>query len=257
MPRLSLAQVLEAAPRHLDVYRARTAPLSRADKGIRRSELFFLYAAVADLAPRRIVESGRARAQSTLVLSAIFPEAEIISVESDAHSADTAIAAERLAGRKNVECRFGDSRVLLPQIVENGDIVLIDGPKDFRAVKLALELLRSGKPAAVFVHDLWRGSPARSYVDRSLRSAFLSDAPAWVRRYAELDSRERTPPDFPDDARLIYGATLGCFPGGTENYAARLVSCSVAQGLERLAVNAGRWRRPSEQDRPPDFTILA
>ena len=257
MARLGLDQLLEVAPRHLATYRERTRDLSREDKGIRRSEMFFLYATVADLAPSRIIESGRARAQSTLVLSAVFPDAEIISIESDANSPDAAIAAERLASRTNVECRFGDSRELLGALVLAGDVILIDGPKDFRAIKLALELLRTGKPVAVFVHDLWPGSPARGFVDRGLPSAFLSDAPEWVRRYAALDSRRKTLPALPETGRVIYGATLGCFPGGTENYSARLLSCSFAQGLERLAVNLSKWRKPAMHDRPPDFTRVA
>ena len=56
------------------------------------------------------------------------------------------IAAERLRESGNVECRFGDSLLLLPELVEAGDVVLIDGPKDFRALKLAFRLLRGGKP---------------------------------------------------------------------------------------------------------------
>jgi hypothetical protein len=147
--------------------------------------------------------------------------------------------------------------VLLPKIVQPNDVVLIDGPKDFRAVKLALELLRRRKPAAVFVHDLWVGSPARSFVDRALSSAFLSDAPEWVRQYAHLDTRKEGVPPIPQNARIIYGATLGCFPGGTENYTARLAACSFAQGLERLAVNAAKWRKREAHDRPPDFTVVA
>ncbi len=251
---LRLSQLLEGAPRHLGTFRERTADLSREEKGIRRSEMFFLYAVVADFAPKRIIESGRARAQSTLVLSSLFSDAEIISLESDRNSPDVAIAAERLRGRNNVECRFGDSRILLPEIVREGDVVLIDGPKDFRAVKLALSLLRAGKPAAVFVHDLWLGSPARAFVDRSLPSAFLSDAPGWVSGYAMLDSQRSAAPILPPNARVVYGATLGCFPAGTENYLVRLGQCGLAQGWERLRANLGR---AEEKDRPPDHTAVA
>ncbi len=176
--------------RLLPRYRELTAGIPHKPKGIRRSELFFFFAAVAGLKPARIVESGRARAQSTLVLAKLFPESAIVSLESDARSPDVAIAAERLRECANVECRFGDSLVLLPELVRSGDVVLIDGPKDFRALKLALRLLREDKPAAVFVHDPWLGSPARAFVDRALRSALLSDEPRWVERYAWLDYRE-------------------------------------------------------------------
>ncbi|MBA3960676.1 MAG: hypothetical protein H0X40_02085 [Chthoniobacterales bacterium] len=251
---VNFSELLERAPHHLATFRERTADLSREEKGIRRSEMFFLYAAVADFAPKRIIESGRARAQSTLVLSSLFPDAEIISLESDGISPDVAIAAERLRDQHNVDCRFGDSRVLLPQIVREGDVVLIDGPKDFRAVKLALSLLRAAKPASVFVHDLWPGSPARSFVDRSLPSAFLSDAPRWVSSYAMLDSKRSAAPILPPNARVVYGATLGCFPAGTENYLIRLGQCGFAQGWERLRANLGR---AEEKDRPPDHTVVA
>ena len=122
--------------------------------------------------PGRIIESGRARAQSTLVLARLFPRALIVSLELGPTSSDVKIAAERLRESSNVDCRFGDSLLLLPKLVEAGDVVLIDGPKDFRALKLAFRLLRSGKPLAVFVHDLWPGSPARRFVDRYLPSAF-------------------------------------------------------------------------------------
>ena len=76
-------------------------------------------------------------------------------------------------------------------------------------------------------------------------------------RYAELDSRRESPPVLPKNGRVIYGATLACFPGGTENYSARLISCSVAQGRERLAANLSKWRKPAVHDRPPDFTRVA
>ena len=167
--------LLKAAELLLPRYREATGGLSHEPKGIRRSEMFFFYASVAALNPARIVESGRARAQSTLVLARLFPGALIVSLESNASSPDVAIASERLREHPNFECLFGDSLRLLPELVEPGDVVLIDGPKDFRALKLAFRLLKSGKPAVVFVHDLWLGSPARRFVDRDLGRA-LCDA---------------------------------------------------------------------------------
>lgn len=257
MARLGLDRLLAAAPRHLAAYQERTTPLAHVEKGIRRSELFFLYATVADDPPARIVESGRARAQSTLVLSSLFPETEIISIESDANSPDVAIAAERLRAQGNVECLFGDSRVLLPQVVRAGDVVLIDGPKDFRAVKLALQLLAAGKPRAVFVHDLWEGSLARPFVERRLPWVFFSDAPAWLRAYMVLDFKRRRIPAVPDARRIVYGATMGCFPGGSENFRAGLFRCGVTEAVERLRVNLGMMPPDSALVRPPDLTVVA
>ena len=236
-------------PRYLEA----TGGLSHETKGIRRSEMFFLYASVAALNPARIVESGRARAQSTLVLARLFPRALIVSLESDSASPDVAVAAERLRECANVDCRFGDSLLLLPELVQPGDVVLIDGPKDFRALKLAFRLLRGGKPRAVFVHDLWLSSPARRFVDRHLPSAILSDDPAWVQHYASLDSNRPGPAPAPNDPRRAYGATLGRFDAGTENYLLRRCQCSAAQGLERIRETARKMLRRPPIARPKDF----
>jgi predicted O-methyltransferase YrrM len=251
----SLRALLAEAPAHLSTYLERTKNLSHEHKGIRRSEMFFFYAAVAGFAPKRILESGRARAQSTLVLSSLFPEAEIISIEFDAASPDVAIAEERLKNQNNVELRFGDSRKLLPKLLRAGDVVLIDGPKDFRAVKLALALLRTKKPAAVFMHDLWLGSPARPFVDRELPEVFLSDHPEWVALYAQLDSKSRGGPVLSAQARVAYGATLGCFPRLTKSGALLRARCALAQAGERLRESARKFGGEPPRRRPKDFAV--
>jgi predicted O-methyltransferase YrrM len=251
-----LAKLLSRAESRLPIYLEQTRGLSRETKGIRRSEMFFLYASVAALNPARIIESGRARAQSTLVLARLFPGASIVSFESDQASPDVKVAAERLRDCGNIDCRFGDSLLLLPKLVEAGDIVLIDGPKDFRALKLAFRLLRSGKPAAVFVHDLWLGSPARRFVDRYLPSAVLSDEPQWVQRYASLDSSHRAPPLAFSDLRQVYGATMGCFEAGQENYSLRLVQSSAAQGADRIRETTRKILRRPSTVRSKDFTTF-
>jgi len=246
-------RLLGEADKLLPYYLEATAGISHATKGIRRSELFFFYAITAPLQPTRIIESGRARAQSTLVLARLFPETPIVSLESDVHAPDAALAAERLRGCENVECLFGDSLRLLPELVRAGDVVLIDGPKDFRALKLAFRLLRRGQPAAVFVHDLWRGSPARKFVDRHLPSALLSDDRQWVERYAALDFKKRLPPFDSSGCDWAYGATLGFFEKEVVNYGRRLLQCSAAQGADRLREIARKILRRPPIARPKDF----
>jgi hypothetical protein len=250
-------ELLGEAARLLPRYLEATAGLSHESKGIRPSELFFLYSLAAPLPPARIVESGRARAQSTLVLSRLFPKTAIVSLESDAASPDRAVAAERLRGRENVDCRFGDSLLLLPQLVESGDVVLIDGPKDFRALKLAFRLLATGKPAAVFVHDLWLGAPARVFVDRHLPSALLSDESCWAERYAFLDSHKPLPPAAGEGVRRAYGATMGCFEAGQDNYRRRLLECQAAQVSHRLHEITRKLRRHPALARLKDFEELS
>ena len=248
-----LAKLLNQAEAWLPIYLERTGGLSREKKGIRPSELFFFFALVAPLKPARIVESGRARAQSTLVLSRLFPKARIVSLEADSRSPDVALAAERLRGCENVECLFGDSLRLLPELVQVGDVVLIDGPKDFRALKLAFRLLAGGKPTAVFAHDLWRGSPARKFVDRYLPAALLSDDRQWVERYATLDFKKPLPPFESSGRHWAYGATLGCFEKQAANYGRCLLQCSAAQGADRLRETARKILGRPPTVRPKDF----
>ncbi len=93
------------------------------------SEMFFLLCAWGDEPPGRVLESGRGGGQSTEVLGQAFPAASVISVEENDHSPNARAAVARLARLANVECRFGDSRRLLPEILRPGDLVLIDGPQ--------------------------------------------------------------------------------------------------------------------------------
>lgn len=207
-------------------------------KGIRPSEGFFIFAMLAEDEPRRFLESGRARGYSTQILARCFPASGIISIEFDRHSADVEIAAERLAGEKNVECRFGDARVELPSLLDKGDVILIDGPKDFRALKLALRLLRTGKPRAVFLHDLTRGIPVRRFLEARVQSAFFSDASDFLNCYGFLDTGEPGPSGHGsaaiERADQVQEAAMGCIPGEARPYNRLLLELTLLQWKERI-----------------------
>jgi Methyltransferase domain len=143
--------------------------------GIWESEMFLFFAGVKPFCPGQILESGRARGKSTLILARCFPESRIISVELERDSANAPAAEAKLQSLGNVELLYGDSREILPDRLQPGDAVLIDGPKDFRGVELALELLHTGKPCAVFVHDFPPGSSWRRFVERHWPNAFFGD----------------------------------------------------------------------------------
>ena len=159
--------------------------------GIWESEMFLFYAAVRPFAPNQILESGRARGKSTLILARCFPESRIVSIEYDRQSENVPAAEAKLKSESNVDLLYGDSREILPERVQEGDAVLIDGPKDFRALKLAIDLLRTEKPCAVFVHDFPPNSPQRKFVERNFTNAFFGDDPLF-QRFQSLDS-ERDP----------------------------------------------------------------
>lgn len=187
-------------------------------KGILFSEMFFFWLCARTVKPRRILESGRARGQSTLILARCFPEAEILSVEYDRNSPDVAVAAERLQGCGRVRQLFGDATRLLPKMAQPGDVALIDGPKGYRGLRLALRLLAGGKTPLVFVHDTATGSEERRYLARRMPEALYSDLPAFAAVAHDLDqgvwdelpeARRWSPAGAPAAG---YGFSLACLP---------------------------------------------
>src|SRR5437867_7733711 len=106
---LSKTAVLERADDLLPKYQEAIAdiPPEAGFGGIWESEMFLFYAAVRPYAPKQILESGRARGKSTLILARCFPDARIVSVEFDRQS-ENAIAAEaKLKPYSNVELLYG------------------------------------------------------------------------------------------------------------------------------------------------------
>lgn len=184
--------------------------------------------------PRKILESGRARGGSTLTLAHCFPETKIVSVELDAGSADSAVALANLAPHRNVECLFGDSREILPRLVQSSAVVLIDGPKEFRALKFALNLLKTGKPSVVFLHDCPAGSPWRKFIDDHWPNAFFSDHPEFLRRFSYLDDFGMAPRDW----RRARPTTFACLPANPDA-AYRLL-------LMKLVLTRALWLAPSK-----------
>ena len=221
-------------------------------KGVLNSEMLFLISAVGEHVPARIVESGRARGQSTHILALAFPGAEIVSVERDPSSPDASVAAARCGELPNVSLLFGDSNVELPERVETGDIVVIDGPKGWHALRLALDLLESRRPAAVFVHDCYAGQDERRFLERHVAGAFFSDEPAFEAAFSHLDTgafetakREGfeswQPHRFDDADQISYGPTYACLPWVEDaNYPRARRRLAVARALSRLHRS---WRK--------------
>ena len=178
-------------------------------RGIGPRGMFFFYATIRPLAPRQILESGRMRGGSTLMLARCFPEARIVSVEFDRDPTHAAIAEAKLKPYANVELLYGDSREILPGRLQTGDAVLIDGPKEFRALKFALRLLRTGKPCAVLIHDFHQAQPARKFVEQHWPGAFFSDDPAFAVHLRKLNLRIGRDPDSKHAV-----APFVCLPAG-------------------------------------------
>jgi hypothetical protein len=201
--------VAQRAADFLEEYRAAIAdiPPEAGFGGIWESEMLLFCAAIKPYAPKQILESGRSRGKSTTILARCFPEAQIISSELDPHSPNAAVAKAKLEVFPNVTLLWGDSHKLLPEHLQPGDAVLIDGPKDFRAIELALTLLRTGKPCAVFLHDFPPSAPGRRFIARNWPEAFFGDASSF-HRFRSLDD-ERDPRS---GARARGYGTFACLP---------------------------------------------
>ena len=100
-----------------DDFKNATKNIDDEPRGILRSEAFFVRS-LCGQNPKRIIESGRARGQSTYLLAKSLPNTKIISIEYDKDSVDSQFALERLSECENVQCLFGDSRKLIPELVE-------------------------------------------------------------------------------------------------------------------------------------------
>jgi len=209
---LTKQAVSERAAELLPEYREVIAKISpeAGFGGIWESEMFLFYAAVKPFAPKQILESGRARGKSTLILARCFPDSRIVSVEYDPRSENAPAAEAKLRAESNVSLLYGDSRDILPRQLQTGDAVLIDGPKDFRALKLAIDLLSTGKPCAVFVHDFPPASAHRKFVERNLSNAFFGDDPLFA-RFQELD-KERDPRPNPQRGYGVFACLMPPVP---------------------------------------------
>ena len=214
LPLLSRTAVAERAPALWPKYQQAIMgiPPEAGFGGIWESEMFLFYASVRPFAPRQILESGRARGKSTLTLARCFPDARIVSVEFDRDSDNAPAAEAKLKPCQNVELLYGDSCRILPERVRTGDAVLIDGPKGFRALSLAIALLHKTAPCTVFIHDFPAQAPWRTFVERHWPGAFFGDDQLFE-SFRALDEGRDPRETGPPSPRRRYG-TFVCLPSG-------------------------------------------
>jgi Putative methyltransferase len=223
----SIESLLNRSPSLLADFQSAIGGLAVEKRGVAHMEMFFVYVLAAAARPQQIIESGRGRGQSTIVLGKCFPNSRIISVENDAQSSDATFALDRLSGFRNVECLFGDSRDIIPKYLTPGIVVVIDGPKEFRALKLMTKLMRTGKPSMVFIHDLYAGSHERRFLERYFPDAIFSDHWDFVRQYSFLDRKDPTKPR--------QWNAFGCIPGGVSRcYSLLRIFLWFARAVSRL-----------------------
>ncbi len=193
-------------------------------KGIFNSEMLLVCAMAEHLGVKRVIESGRARGHSTIVLSRYFTyesDFKIDSIEYSKYTEDAIIAMKRLAGNRNLRLLFGDSFDLLPGLVSKEPcVVLIDGPKAKWAILLACIILRNPNVKAVFIHDVHKNSDYRELIMELFPHTLFTDDKKFVESFEALDDecwkQQRMYPQFKgwapykrgDKVMLSYSATL-------------------------------------------------
>lgn len=225
-------------------------------KGIFNSEMLLVIALARHFGVQRIIESGRARAQSTEVLARCLPEVEIHSLEFLRWTEDNIAARKRLATYNNVHLHFGDSLRALPELLTTDCLVLIDGPKGIPALRMAAQAMERACVKGVLVHDLHRDAPERSVAESAFPAHFFTDDTEYVTAFQHLDdgcwSHLTTVPAFADWAPYqrgsrhmkSYAATLAFF----ENHGEK---CD----LEHLDTPQGQGKSPGERWRAVAWKI--
>lgn len=241
----AIERALENAISLYEPFRALSTGIGNTPRGIQTSEAFFVACMVGSHRPRQLVESGRALGKSTELFARWFPEIPILSVERDRDHPHAHRALERLRDRPNVSCLFGDAEVLLPEVVLPGDVVVIDGPKGLRALRLAMEVIERAHPSFVFIHDCPRGSSLRRFLDHHHPWVGCSDDPRWVRASCTLDhyldpdllSRCSGSRSLPSDRS--YAGTFACLPDRAGFPTRRdFLSLRLARAMEALGRRA-------------------
>jgi hypothetical protein len=199
-------------------------------KGIFHSEMLMLCAVVNALGAEQIIESGRARGQSTEILArfaSLIGIGRFDSIEFDTLSPDCAIAEERLRPLgQRVRLHYGDAFELLPSLIYGERcVLLIDGPKGPSALKLAVIAMKNRSVNGVFIHDVHKDAAnVRPLIERHFPDSIFSDEEEFVEKFSVLDevcwkTQARSPgcegwkPYYRGKRRMkSYSATLGFLP---------------------------------------------
>lgn len=192
-------------------------------RGILHSEMALIIDTCRRLHIEAVIESGRARGQSTYMLAKYLPGVAVHSVELRDHP-DEQIARDRLAPFANATLWNGNGNDLVPGLAvsfpEKRIAVLCDGPKGAAAVSILERCFERANVVLGFIHDMRRldhGGPSPHRADavaRLPRHAF-SDDPRLVQKISWMDAGilEAGGPCGPKHEAEFgsYGPTLGVF----------------------------------------------
>ena len=191
-------------------------------RGILNSEIALILYVCRRLKIERLIETGRARAQSTYLLGKYLPDVQIYSVELRS-GPDETFGRARVAALGNVNLYTGDGMLLVPFLaarIERPTAILCDGPKGANAVAILERCFARPHVKVGFIHDMRRldhgePSPHRAVAIERLPKHRFSDDPAYVATSSWMDAnvmRVRGPAGPDHEAEFgSYGPTIGVF----------------------------------------------
>ena len=185
---LNKKDIIEICSDYSHLFKQNIKNMKYEAKGIFNSEMLLFVALTKYLNVKLIIESGRARGQSTKIIAENFKEQKykIFSIEFVKYSPDVKVAFKRLEKYKNLFQIFGDSFSELPKLISEYCVVLIDGPKT-GALSLTIQTLRNPLVKAVFLHDTHKDTLIRSKIESMFLKKFSSDETDYINRFESLD----------------------------------------------------------------------
>lgn len=193
-------------------------------RGIPNSEMAFIIFSCQRLGIKVILESGRARGQSTYLLAKYLPDTKIHSIEMRKDHPDEAIAVKRLEGFKNVRLHYGQGDKMLPKLARHTaplpTAILCDGPKGVRAVGVLKSCFANKHVRVGFIHDMRKLDHGKTSIHRQVAvdtfpNHIFSDEDRFVTRSRWMDDPvvAASGPVGPEHEAVFgsYGPTVGAF----------------------------------------------
>jgi hypothetical protein len=149
---------------------------------------------IRELGVEVVVESGRARGQSTYMLAKYLPNCKIYSIEHR-DSPDEEFARKRLKKFENVELHMGSCSDAIKKALDRHTAkyvaILMDGPKGLEAVNILARSFIQKNVLVGFIHDMRlmdHGGPSphrAAAVDKLYKCAFsdtlaITQATSWM-----------------------------------------------------------------------------
>lgn len=170
------------------------------ERGILHSEMLAVISSIKEGGIEVIIESGRARGQSTKMLAQAFQNqpVKIISVELLKDEA-AIFAEENLKEYKNIDLRYGDSNIVIPEILtlfkDKKVALLFDGPKGKDAYNiLAQVIIDNPNILLAFFHDCRKSSqdlpnPSREDIYPYFDRLFFTDDLTYIENFSSVDKK--------------------------------------------------------------------